>query len=408
MPLKFTTLARLLLLLPTLAAASAFATSFRVTVAPVEQARVAQIIEFELPADATPPFVLRDAAGSEVALQVEANRGTFVIPVLPAGQAQLFMFESGAAVATTTNAVTTEVTPQHLDLSVRGTHVISYQLDEDNLPRDNIHPNYKRAGYIHPIISPAGAVVSGDYPPNHIHHHGIWSPWTRTRFQGRTPDFWNMNDRTGTVELVAVDATWSGPVHAGFVSRHHMVDLSAPSPVVALNEMWTTTLYDTTGTPRPAYMFDVAMEQTAATPDPLELLEYRYGGLGYRGPQEWDGVPNTFWLTSEGKTDRLKAHATRARWCHVSGLVDGKRTGVAILDHPSNFRHPQPMRVSPNEAFFCYTPPQLGDFSIAAGAPYVARYRFVVMDGAPDADLLDQYWNAFASQPAVTVEAIRD
>ena len=63
-------------------------------------------------------------------------------------------------------------------------------------------------------------MVTDDYPPDHFHHHGIWFAWTKTEFEGRHPDFWNVADGTGRVEFVAVDQTWSGSVHAGFKSRN--------------------------------------------------------------------------------------------------------------------------------------------------------------------------------------------
>ncbi|MDQ3813808.1 MAG: PmoA family protein, partial [Armatimonadota bacterium] len=145
--------------------------------------------------------------------------------------------------------------------------------------------------------------------------------------------------------------------------------------------------------------------QECASDSPLKLPKYHYGGLGFRGHWDWDGKDNAFFLTSEGETDRLKANETRARWCHIGGRVDGELTGIAVFDHPDNFRAPQPMRLHPSEPFFCYAPPQLGDWEIAPGKPYVARYRFIVQDGAPDKAELDRLWNDYAHPPEVKVEA---
>src|SRR5262249_9523823 len=138
-----------------------------------------------------------------------------------------------------------EVTKQksHVEITVGGEPVLFYRMDKEELPRADIKPEYKRAGYLHPILSPTWKVVTGDYPSNHVHHHGVWSPWTKTKFQGREPDFWNMQNKTGTVELVGIERTWSGPVHGGFVSQQKMVDLSAPSPIGALDETWELTTY---------------------------------------------------------------------------------------------------------------------------------------------------------------------
>ena len=78
--------------------------------------------------------------------------------------------------------------------------------------------------------------------------------------------------------------------------------------------------------------------------------------------------------------------------------------GVAILCHPDNFRFPQPMRLHPDEPFFCYAPSQLGDWAIEPGKPYVARYRFVVSEGPADKAEIERLWNDYANPPKVTVE----
>jgi hypothetical protein len=75
------------------------------------------------------------------------------------------------------------------------------------------------------------------------------------------------------------------------------------------------------------------------------------------------------------------------------------------MDHPENFRSPQPVRVAEAEPFFCFSPSQGGDWSIEPGKPYVARYRFVVMDGEPDAKTLDAYWAGHGTTAHVSVTA---
>jgi hypothetical protein len=80
-------------------------------------------------------------------------------------------------------------------------------------------------------------------------------------------------------------------------------------------------------------------------------------------------------------------------------MVEGKRAGIAILCHPSNFRAPQPMRLHPTEPFFNYAPQEAGDMEIAPGQTYVARYRFVVHDGPPNKELIDRLWNDYAHPP---------
>jgi hypothetical protein len=83
--------------------------------------------------------------------------------------------------------------------------------------------------------------------------------------------------------------------------------------------------------------------------------------------------------------------------------VDGRPVGITVMDHPSNFRHPQSMRIHPTEPFFNYAPMQLGRMEIAPGPPYVSQYRFLVYDGDPDSAWLERRWREFGAQPTVVV-----
>jgi hypothetical protein len=214
-----------------------------------------------------------------------------------------------------------------------------------------------------------------------------------------------MGQLTGKVEFAALERTWSGPVHAGFVAKQRHLDLSAPTPVTALDETWEVTVYDVPGAAQPMRVFDLVLTQTCATDDPLILPEYHYGGLGFRGHDQWNGPNKAFFLTSEGETDRVKGHASRARWLHIGGHVDGALAGVGILGHPDNFRAPEPLRLHPKEPFVCFAPSQLGEWRIEPDRPHVARYRFVVTDGPADRALLEACWQAFAKPAVATVTA---
>ena len=85
-------------------------------------------------------------------------------------------------------------------MSIDGREVLNYRTDKKRKPRPEISDDILRAGYLHPVRSPSGAIVTGDYPANHPHHHGIWTPYTKAIFQGRTTDFWNMQNKKGRVD----------------------------------------------------------------------------------------------------------------------------------------------------------------------------------------------------------------
>lgn len=369
----------------------------RVVVKPEAVDRAGVVVELRLGEKLAGVQALRDAQGNRVALQRGGDgRVQFVLARVAAGESPELALETGTAGRANAPAVRVTKTDALVRLSIGGADFFDYWMAERPFPREGMSPLYSRSGFIHPVRTPGGAVVTASYPADHLHHHGIWAPWTKTRFQGRTPDFWNMGQGTGKVEFAALDRVWDGAVHGGFVVRHRFVDLSAPSPTIALNETWEVTVYSEAGAERPVRVFDLMITQVTATQDKLELPEYRYGGLGLRGPEEWLGADRAYFLTSEGETDRLKGNATRARWYHMGGWVNGALAGTAVLDHPDNFRAPQPLRIHPKEPYVCLSPSQLGDWAIEPGQPHVARYRFVVADGAPERALLEAYWQGYA------------
>lgn len=270
--------------------------------------------------------------------------------------------------------------------------ILRYQAEPGELPRPDIKALYRRGGYLQSIHTPAGRLVTDDFPPNHLHHHGVWTPWTKTEFQGRHPDFWNMGDGTGRVEFVALDGVWEKDGRAGFEARHRFVDLTVDPPVTVLLETWKVAVASEEG----RYVIDLELSQTCAGEALLKLPEYHYGGFGFRGNRAWDGAENCRFLGSTGLTDRNKVNGSREKWCWVGGQVDGAVSGAAFLCHPANFRAPQPVRAHPTEPFFCFAPPQLGEMEIVPGKPYVAKYRILVADGEPDAAALDKAWEAYA------------
>jgi hypothetical protein len=335
------------------------------------------------------------------ALQAKAYR-LFVLTELQAGTTRKYKLEAAQAEVAAADGVQAVQTREQLTLKVAGRPAFVYQAQPGQLPSKEIKEIFRRGGYLHPVYTPQGRVITDDYPPDHYHHHGIWFAWTKTEFEGRHPDFWNMGDGTGTVEFVALDGSWSGPVQGGFRSRHRYVDLSGAKPTTVLNEEWKVIAYNVGRGPRAYSMFDLIATHECATSSPLVLPEYRYGGVGFRGHRQWLAKDNCVFLTSEGK-DRNNGHGTRARWCHIGGRIDGQPAGLAVLDHPSNFRAPQAMRINPDQPFFCYSPSLLGGWEITPGKPYVSRYRFIVYDGEPDTAELDRLWNDYATPPLVAV-----
>lgn len=269
--------------------------------------------------------------------------------------------------------------------------ILCYQAEAGDLPRPGIPDSYIRGGYIQSIRTPSGRLITDDFPADHLHHHGVWNPWTKTEFEGRHPDFWNMGDKTGTVEFVDLPKVWQKDGKAGFEARHRFVDLSVHPPNIVLEETWSISVSAT----EKAHVIDFSSVQKCAGESPLILPEYHYGGFGFRGNGAWNGKDSCRFLSASGLTDRVKLNTSREKWCWVGGQVDGETCGVTILGHPSNFRFPQPVRANPDQPFFCFAPQQVGEMKIVPGEKYTSRYRLVVTDGEPEAAKAEEWFKEY-------------
>jgi hypothetical protein len=282
-------------------------------------------------------------------------------------------------------------------------------------PPKGIDPVYRRSGFLHPLATPAGLVVTDDFSPEHPHQHGIFFAWVNTTRDGRHVDFWNQKERTGRVGHLAGDqgpTFSSGPVAAVFYARLGHDDLTAPGgPEPALEETWHVVVHDVPG----VVVIDFESVQSCVGAKPLKINKYHYGGFGVRGSRQWsdpkvegNAPPDparsgrSDFLTSEGK-HRADGNHTRPRWVDFSGEVDGRVGGLAVLDHPGNFRYPQPVRLHPNMPYFCFAPMVLGEFEIVPGEPYTSRYRLIVHDGPPDPAVIERLWDDYADPPVVRI-----
>jgi hypothetical protein len=275
-------------------------------------------------------------------------------------------------------------------------------------PPEGISPIYRKKGaYIHPLYSPSGKVLTNIRPEDHYHHFGIWAPWTRTIFEGREVDFWNLGAGQGIVRHSAILSSWSGPVSAGFRVYHEYIDFTPPgADKTALNETWKVSAFSVKLDRRPVWMVDFLITLNCATDSTLEFLQYRYGGgITYRATADWNRK-NLSLLTSEGKT-RGDADGSRARWCMIQGVnTPGDTSALVFFSHPQNREHPEPMRVWPEDAvngrgdlMFEFCPIRHNAWTLEPGREYVLKYRLLIFDGTLDTLTIDNMWYYYAHPP---------
>lgn len=263
--------------------------------------------------------------------------------------------------------------------------------------------SYKRSGFIHPLYTPHGQVLTSIQPKDHYHHYGLWNPWTHTVFEKDTVDFWNLIKKAGTVRFVKFTSQRKNRDFAAFTALHeHVVFKKGGGEKVALYEWQSVKVY------RPAkendtYMVDFTSKMRCASQSPLQILAYRYGGLVWRATEYWD-KSNSDMLTSAGMT-RDNTDSTRAKWIIVSGALPGNdEGGMVLLSHPSNYNHPEPLRVWDKKAnngrgdvFINFAPTKNMDWLLEPGKEYTLKYRLIVFNGKMDSAIAETMWHAFAN-----------
>jgi hypothetical protein len=286
----------------------------------------------------------------------------------------------------------------HLNVTVDGKPVLTYNHAIVLAPRRD-QAYYDKSGYIHPLFTPAGKVITDDFNPDHAHQHGIMFSWRKMIFEGRENNGWDQKSKLGKVEHNKVDSFTSGPVFGSFTATIDHVDLTRKAgPVTMLKDKWYVRVYAMDN----RFLFDITSTQNCATKQPVTIDKVHYGGMTIRGHADWHDGHSYDFLTSEGK-NKVDGNQSRPRWVELFGPLDGETAGVTILSHPGNFRFPQPVRLHPKMPYFCFAVASPDAFTIEPGKPYVSRYRFYVHDGKPSASVDQSLWEDYADPPTVKV-----
>ncbi|MDF1852029.1 MAG: PmoA family protein [Verrucomicrobiales bacterium] len=255
-------------------------------------------------------------------------------------------------------------------------------------------PFFSRTGYIHPVYSPSGKEVTGDFAADHKHQHGLFFAWTKTRVGEQKAEFWNQKLKMGEVRYHRTLNAVGGRERCELVVEH-LWDAKdkAGKLTPAIKETWKVTARDFGDD---LFLFDIESVQWQRTDVPIKIEKHHYGGMAIRGNDQWllengETNPSIVLQTDEG-LERIEGNHTRPRWVTMAGPIDGERAGVTVMGHPSNFRSPQWVRLHPTKPYFVWAPMVEEPFQIEGGKPYVSRYRYVVSDGKVSAEKLEEIY----------------
>jgi len=326
----------------------------------------------------------------------------------PGKEREFFLFQD--VPMQSESEITASLTKDDIILKKRNSDILHYRKSV-MYPPTGVDTAYKRSGFIHPMISPSGNILTRISPPDHYHHFGIWNPWTQVRIGNHVTDFWNLNSKQGTVRFTGINSMINGSVYGGFTVKQDHIDFRGTKPEeLIINEVWDVRAWNTEPVEgMKAYLVDFTTFLSVAINEPIVFVAYRYaGGIGFRATAEWNNKNSTV-LTSEGLT-RKDADGTRSRWTDINGAFKDKgNSGITFFSHPTNRDYPEPMRVWPEnqngvgDVYFEFCPTRLKDWQLDPGNQYRLKYRMLVYDGKIDKAAAERLWNDFAYPPSVRI-----
>ena len=246
--------------------------------------------------------------------------------------------------------------------------------------------------FLYPIRTVSGKVLSRGWPieprdgdsNDHTWHRGIW--YGHGDISGA--DFWREQGRDKTARLVSKSAP---RVKGSSVS----IDLSMlPPSGERKGSIRQEFRFRDQGEVR---LLDAVITVQADAGQALTFGDTDDGGFAFRLSEAFREDRGARLRNSEGQTGTKQIWGKPARWVDYSAPVDGTPAGVAILDHPSNLRHPSRWHARPyvlNAAnpfalkSFTKDPSADGKYTIPPGGKLVLRYRTLIYEGSPDIEQL--------------------
>ena len=269
---------------------------------------------------------------------------------------------------------------------------------------------------LHPLIGPHGDPVTrpmataGDGKDHH-HHRSVWishgcvNGWNN----------WAEGDGHAWTKHREFESVESGPVYgriaavSDWVGDDYYKGEHGSNQLVEERAEWT--FYNTPGDVR---MFDLKITLTAPEIDVL-FGDTKEGGLASLRVAESMEVRSGEGGRIEngyGGTNEDETWGKRAPWCHYSGPVNGKRVGIAIMDHPDSFRYPTYWHVR-NYGLMTANPfgwshftgddSNRGNYVLEANQSLTASYRYYIHAGTASEGKVGDAYHDFANPPKVSV-----
>lgn len=266
--------------------------------------------------------------------------------------------------------------------------------------RLNFNPEQTKP-YFHPLNF-NGRTLTWINPKDHVWHYGLWHSWKSIN----GVNYWEERPQPAGVTRIESSEVLKADGGEGVVQLQLILHPRGKDDQPVARE----TVRIRVETPRAdgSYRIDWTRATTALadevtfdrTPIPGEPGGRRHGGYAGLTFRAAKSLENAAFLASTGQTG-MDFHRQTARWADLSGEIDGQPCGLAILDHPSNLRHPTPWFLveRARTPFFCLNvaPICLEPLTLSQGQEVVLRYRILVHPGSGSAEVVEKEYADFVA-----------
>lgn len=292
--------------------------------------------------------------------------------------------------------------------------------------------------YLYPVIGPTGDPVTRDYPmkdteiekangrQDHHHHRSIWSAHgkiTTPDLGERVCNFWHEPKDKPIAEcdrqvVKRIRRVVSGPVFGLIEAEILWIPGGMDEPIFTERRTYTFFAGHKTR------IIDVSSRFEFENSD-VTFGDDKEGGLlslrtavtmdeqGVKEPKQMRGQMTN----SEGQVGHDECWGKPARWCDYVGPVgqEGEVVGIAVMDHPENFRHPTRWHIR-NYGLYTANPFGLSQFTqkedkqlegthtFKKGSEQEFNYRVLIHKGDTREARITEQWELYAKSLSIKAE----
>ena len=248
-------------------------------------------------------------------------------------------------------------------------------------------PPKSHRSYIHPLYGLDGEVLTDDFPPDHLHHRGIFWAWPHVTVEGQHHDLWMQNgieDHFDHWTQRQIDGKQAvlGALNNWLVGGEPVLREELLIRVHRADEKGRAIDLELTWTP-------------IDKPIALGGAEGKsYGGLTFRFAPGEDTQ-----ITVPSGRSKEDLYMTNLPWADFTRLWTGRSapSGASVFVHPTHPDFP-PTWLTRHYGALCVGWPGVRPRTLAAARPVVCRYRIWVHRGRPDAKQIAQAFAAYSAE----------